>query len=70
MNRFWNFLFDPRVLGLLGIAALAAFLLIGARELQLALIYAGMALALVLLVWALVWTVRKVRAVPAVALRI
>jgi type VI secretion system protein ImpL len=65
MNRFWNFLFDPRVLGLLGILALAAFLLIGARELQLALIYAGIALAVVLLAWALVWTVRKVRAVRA-----
>lgn len=65
MNRFWNFLFDPRVLGLLGIAALAAFLLIGARELQLALVYAGIALALVLLAWAIFWTVRKVRAVRA-----
>lgn len=65
MNRFWNFLLDPRVLGLLGILALAAFLLIGARELQLALVYAGIALAVVVLVFAIVKIVRKVRAVRA-----
>ena len=65
MNRFWNFLLDPRVLGLLGILALAAFLFIGARELQLALIYAGSALVAVLLLFGIVWLVRKIRAVRA-----
>jgi len=65
MNRFWNFLLDPRVLGLLGILALAAFLFIGARELQLALIYAGSALVALLLLFGIVWLVRKIRAVRA-----
>jgi type VI secretion system protein ImpL len=65
MNRFWNFLFNPRVLAVLGILALAAFLFIGARELQLALTYAGIALAVALLLFGIVWVVRKVRAVRA-----
>ncbi|MBI5256113.1 MAG: type VI secretion system membrane subunit TssM [Burkholderiales bacterium] len=65
MNRFWTFLFDARVLSVLGLAALAAFLFIGAAELQVALVWAGLALALVLLVWLIVWGVRKWRAVKA-----
>jgi type VI secretion system protein ImpL len=65
MNRFWTFLFDVRVLSVLGIAALAAFLFIGASELQLALVYAGIALAIVALIWLVVWGVRKWRAVRA-----
>lgn len=65
MNRFWTFLFDARVLSVLGIAALAAFLFIGASELQVALVYAGIALALALLIWLIVWGVRKWRAVRA-----
>ena len=65
MNRFWTFLFDARVLSVLGLAALAAFLFIGASELQLALVYAGIALALAALLWLIVWAVRKWRAVRA-----
>lgn len=65
MNRFWTFFFDARVLGVLGLAALAAFLFIGASELQVALVWAGLALALALLVWLAVWAVRKWRAVRA-----
>ncbi len=65
MTRFWTFLFDARVLGVLGLAALAAFLLIGARELEVALIYAGLALLLALALWLTVWGVRKWRAVKA-----
>ncbi|WP_395703683.1 type VI secretion system membrane subunit TssM [Aquabacterium sp.] len=65
MTRFWTFLLDARVLGVLGLAALAAFLFIGARELEVALVYAGLALALALLVWGVVWGVRKWRALKA-----
>ncbi|HSW04153.1 type VI secretion system membrane subunit TssM [Aquabacterium sp.] len=65
MNRFWTFLFDVRVLSVLGLAALAAFLFIGASELQVALLYAGIALVLVALVWLIVWGLRKWRAVRA-----
>lgn len=65
MNRFWRFLLDPRMLGVLGLAALAAFLFIGAAQLQVALVWAAVALASVALVWLLVWGVRKWLAVRA-----
>ena len=62
MNRFWIFLLDARTLTVLGLAALAAFLFIGAGTLKLALIYVGVAIALALLIWLTVWIVRRVRA--------
>ncbi|NRF69450.1 type VI secretion system membrane subunit TssM [Aquincola sp. S2] len=62
MNRFWSLLFDPRVLAVLGLSALAAFLFLGARELEVALIYAGLALGVALLVALVIWSVRRVRA--------
>ncbi len=62
MNRFWTFLTDVRVLSVLGLAALAAFLFLGADTLQITLVYAGLALGLVLFVWLVVWGVRKIRA--------
>jgi type VI secretion system protein ImpL len=62
MNRFWTFLMDVRVLSVLGLAALAAFLFLGADTLQIGLVYAGLALAVVLLVWLIVWIVRKLLA--------
>ena len=58
MNRFFRLLLDPRVLGVLGLAALAAFLFLGADLLQLGLVYAAAALALALLVGLVVWAVR------------
>lgn len=58
MNRFFRLLIDPRVLGALGLAALAAFLFLGADLLQVGLVYAAIALALALLVWLVVWGVR------------
>jgi type VI secretion system protein ImpL len=62
MSRFWTFLLDARVLGVIGLLALAAFLFLGADTLKLGLIWAALALAALLLVWALVWLVRKARA--------
>lgn len=62
MNRLWTFLLNPRVLGVIGIAALAAFLFLGASALQVALVYAGIALGVLVLLWLLVWAVRKWRA--------
>jgi type VI secretion system protein ImpL len=65
MNRFWHFLFDPRMLALLGLAALAAFLFVGVRELQIALVWVGLLLGLALLVAAGVWGFRRWRALKA-----
>jgi type VI secretion system protein ImpL len=62
MNRFWTFLMDVRVLSVLGLAALAAFLFLGADTLQIGLVYAGLALGLVLTIWLIVWVVRKLLA--------
>jgi type VI secretion system protein ImpL len=53
---------DVRVLSVLGLAALAAFLFLGADTLQIGLVYAGLALAVVLVIWLIVWVVRKLLA--------
>ena len=53
---------DVRVLSVLGLAALAAFLFLGADTLQIALVYAGLALGLILAIWLVVWVVRKLLA--------
>lgn len=62
MNRFWSILFDMRTLSVIGIAALVAFLFLGASALQVGLIYAGIALAVLLLVWLIVWSFQRWRA--------
>lgn len=62
MNRFWSFLLDARVLGVIGLAALAAFLFLGADVLKVGLVWAAVALGLAVLVWAVVWLVRGMRA--------
>ena len=62
MNRFWSFLFDMRTLSVIGIVALVAFLFLGADALEVGLIYAGIALATLLLIWLIVWAVRRWRA--------
>jgi type VI secretion system protein ImpL len=62
MSRFWTFLFDARTLSVIGIAALATFLFLGASAVEVGLIYAGIALVLVLLMWAGVWLFKRWRA--------
>lgn len=62
MNRFRSLLMDTRVLSVLGLAALATFLFVGAATLRVALAYAGMAVAAVLIVWLVLWAVRRLRA--------
>lgn len=61
MNRFWTFITDRRVLAFIGMLALAAFLFLGARELQLALGWAAGLFALAMLVWLASWWWRKRR---------
>ena len=51
MARLWQFLTDSRVLGVIGLAALAAFLLLGADALQVAAIWAGVAALALLAGW-------------------
>jgi type VI secretion system protein ImpL len=59
MNRLLRLLLDGRVLGVLGVGALAAFLFLGADALGVGFIYAGVALGACLLVWLAVWGVRR-----------
>ena len=65
MNRLWSFLTDLRVLSVIGFAALAAFLFLGASALEVAFVYAAVALGVALTVWLLVWLVRKIIAIRA-----
>ncbi len=51
MQRLWSFLFDTRVIAVIGLAALAAFLFLGAETLQLTLYWALLILLLAVLVW-------------------
>ncbi|HYE41171.1 MAG TPA: type VI secretion system membrane subunit TssM, partial [Ramlibacter sp.] len=62
MRRLRDFLLDPRVLGLIGLAALAAFLLLGASTLQVALFWVAIALGVGGLIWLIVWFVKRRRA--------
>ncbi|WP_426173600.1 type VI secretion system membrane subunit TssM [Massilia sp. TWR1-2-2] len=58
MARLWQFLTDSRVLGVIGLAALAAFLLLGADTLEVAAIWAGVAALALLAGWGLYWGAR------------
>ena len=62
MNRIWTFLINPRVIGIGGFGALLVFLFVGANTLELALIYSAIATVAALLIWLIVWGVRKFRA--------
>lgn len=67
MARLWQFLTNSRVLGVLGLAALAAFLLIAADSFEIAAIWALLAGLVLLAVWGLVWLVRAARRKRAAA---
>ncbi|HSI57188.1 MAG TPA: type VI secretion system membrane subunit TssM [Ideonella sp.] len=62
MQRLWQFLLDARTLAVLGLLALAAFLFVGADTLEVGMVWAGIVLGLLLLVWLVVWAVRRYRA--------
>lgn len=62
MQRIWRFLLDTRTLTVIGVAALAGVLLLGADTMKVGLIWSGVVLGLVLLGWLIVWGVRRWRA--------
>ncbi|MBS1211082.1 MAG: impL [Proteobacteria bacterium] len=59
MSRIISFLFDTRVLAVIGFAALAAFLLLSASTLQIALVWVGIVLVIAALIWLGVWLWRR-----------
>jgi type VI secretion system protein ImpL len=62
MRRIWYFLTDTRHLTIIGLMAMAALFYLGAQVLELALIWALAATALMLLLTGLVWLWRRWRA--------
>ena len=62
MNRFWSIVFDIRTLSVIGMVALVAFLFLGANAIEVGLIYAGIALGGMLLIWGVVWAFKRWRA--------
>jgi type VI secretion system protein ImpL len=58
MARLWQFLTNSRVLAVIGIAALAAVLILGAESLEVAAIWAVLAGLLLLAAWGSWWLVR------------
>ena len=61
MQRLWSFLIDARTLAAIGLAALAAFLFLGAAELRIAAAWAGVLLAAVLAAFGIAWLLRRRR---------
>ena len=62
MRRLRDFLIEPRTLTVIGFAALAAFLLVGSSALKIAAVWAAAAFLLALMLWLLVWAIRRWRA--------
>lgn len=62
MRRLLRFLINPRTLSVIGVVALAAFLLLGAHTLEVGLLYALLVLGGILALWGVVWLVRRLRA--------
>lgn len=61
MQRIWQFFLNPRTLAVIGIAALAGLLLLGADAMRVGLVWAVVLLAVLGLVWAGVWGWRRYR---------
>lgn len=62
MQRLWQFLLDPRTLVVIGVLALAAMLFVGADTLKVGGLWALAILVTLLVVWFIVWAVRRWRA--------
>lgn len=65
MQRFWQFLIDPRTLTVIGFIALASFLLLGLRVFELAAIWAAVLFVLAVVIGLGVWWIRRKKAAKA-----
>jgi type VI secretion system protein ImpL len=61
MQRLWQFLLDTRTLAVIGVLALAALLFVGADTLKVGALWALAILVTLLVVWFIVWAVRRWR---------
>lgn len=62
MSRLRSLLTDSRFLSVVGVLAITAFFFLGAKTLKVAMLWAAVASALILAVWATVWLIRRHRA--------
>jgi type VI secretion system protein ImpL len=62
MQRIWSFLLDTRTLAVIGVAALAGLLLLGADTMRVGVVWVAVILGLLVLVWLGAWGVRRWRA--------
>ncbi len=62
MQRIWQFLLDTRTLAVIGLLALAALLFLGADTLKVGAMWAVGILVTLLVVWFIVWAVRRWKA--------
>lgn len=62
MRGFWNFLMDSRTLSVLGVVSLCGVLLVGASTLQVAMVWAMLAIVVTFIVCLAVWAWRKYQA--------
>lgn len=59
MSRIRSLLTDSRFLSFVGVAAVTAFFFLGAKTLKVAMIWAAIASAVILVAWAAVWLIRR-----------
>jgi type VI secretion system protein ImpL len=62
MQRIWQLFLDPRTLAVVGLAALAGLLLLGADAMRVGLVWAVALLILLALIWVGVWLWRRYQA--------
>lgn len=62
MSRIWDFLTNRTVLGIIGLIAASAFILLSAKTLQVALFWAIGLILIIVLAWTTVWWIRRRRA--------
>jgi type VI secretion system protein ImpL len=65
MSRIWMYLTNRTVLGVIGLVVISAFILLSARTLHLAMMWAVALAILLVVVWGIVWFVRRRRAIRA-----
>lgn len=65
MQRIWQFITDRRTLTIIGFIALAAFLFLGLRAVEVAALWAAIIFGSAVFIWLVVWLVRRRRASKA-----
>ena len=65
MQRIWQFLTDTRTLTVIGFVALASFLFLGLRAVEVAAVWAAIIFGVAVFIWLVIWLIRRQRAKKA-----